>query len=331
MNLQKYLINQAKEKTNTIVLPEALEPRIINATAQIIDQNIADIILLGNENEILKKANKQQVNIEKATIIDPEKSDLINDFTQQFFDMRQHKGITKNEAQKKVKDPLYFGTMLVHNDKAQGMVAGSINRTSDVLRPSFQIIKTKENISIVSGAFIMDVPNVNMGSDGIFVFADGGVNPNPDSQQLAEIAISSAETARNLLKIDPIVALLSFSTKGSAQHELVSKVQKATEIAQQKAPDLKIDGELQADAALVPGVGSQKAPDSKIAGQANVLIFPDLQSGNIGYKLVQRLAKAEAYGPILQGIAKPVNDLSRGCSIEDIVNVVAITCLQSQN
>ncbi|MFW5998329.1 MAG: phosphate acetyltransferase [Halanaerobiaceae bacterium] len=329
MDLERYFKNRAAKQKKTIVLPETEDRRTIIAASRLLSQKITDVILLGEKSKIETLAREESVEINQAKFINPKNSELISEFADIFYELRKHKNITREEALNTIKNPLYFGTMLVHTDKAQGMVAGAVNLTSDVLRPSFQIIKTKENFSIVSGAFIMDVPDSDYGSDGLFVFADSGVNPNPDSKQLAEIAISSAQTARDLLEKEPVVALLSFSTKGSAKHELVEKVKKATKIAQKKAPELLIDGELQADTALVPEVAAKKAPESKIAGKANVLIFPDLQAGNIGYKLVQRLAGADAFGPILQGIAKPVNDLSRGCSVNDIVNVAAITAIQA--
>jgi len=329
MNIQNYIIEKAKSENNTIVLPEGNDSRIIKAAAEILKQNIAEVIILGNESDIYNRAQKEGVNIEKAKIINIKNSNLKNEFVDIFYQLRKHKGITRKEALEIIDNPLYFGTMLVHTDRAQGMVAGADNLTKKVLKPAFQIIKTKPDISIVSGSFIMNIPGIKMGNNGVFIFADCAVNPNPDKKQLAEIAITSAETAETLLNIDPVVAMLSFSTKGSASHNLVKKVKEATEIAKNREPDLKIEGELQADAAIVPEVANSKAPDSQFAGRANVLIFPDLQAGNIGYKLVQRLAGAEAIGPVLQGIAKPINDLSRGCTIKDIINVVAITSIQS--
>jgi phosphate acetyltransferase len=331
MNVMKEFKNKARESKKTIVLPEGYEPRMIKALPKIKEENLADIILLGEKQKIEGIAKKEGVNVDDVNIIDPAKSELKEEFADIFYELRKHKNITKEEALNKVTDPLYFGVMLVHTEKADGMVAGSINATGDVLRPALQIVKTKDNISVVSGAMIMDVPETDYGHDGIFIFSDVAVNPNPDAKQLAEIAVSSADTARLLPGVDPVVAMLSFSTKGSAKHELADKVIEATNLAQEMAPELSIDGELQADAALVPEVGKKKSPDSDVAGRANVLVFPDLQAGNIGYKLVQRLAKASAIGPILQGMAKPVNDLSRGCSVEDIVNVVAITAAQAQN
>lgn len=329
MDLLAGFRKRASENRKSIVLPEGNEPRIIKAAASILEEGIADLYLLGEAEEIRSRARDLGVSIDGATLINPAESELLEEFGKLFYELRKHKGITEEEARSQVVNPLYFGTMLVHTGRAAGMVAGAINSTGDVLRPAFQIIKTRPGVSIVSGAFIMQVPDSEYGADGSFIFADCAVNPNPDAEQLAEIAISSAETARTLLGIEPVVAMLSFSTKGSAKHELVDKVIQATAIAKEKAPELKLDGELQADAALVASVGRTKCPDSEVAGKANVLVFPDLQAGNIGYKLVERLAGAQAVGPILQGIAKPVNDLSRGCSVEDIINIVAITSVQA--
>lgn len=329
MDLLAGFRKRASENRKSIVLPEGNEPRIIKAAASILEEGIADLYLLGEVEKIRSRARDLGVSIDGATLINPAESELLEEFGKLFYELRKHKGITEEEARSQVVNPLYFGTMLVHTGRAAGMVAGAINSTGDVLRPAFQIIKTRPGVSIVSGAFIMQVPDSEYGADGSFIFADCAVNPNPDAEQLAEIAISSAETARTLLGIEPVVAMLSFSTKGSAKHELVDKVIQATAIAKEKAPELKLDGELQADAALVASVGRTKCPDSEVAGKANVLVFPDLQAGNIGYKLVERLAGAQAVGPILQGIAKPVNDLSRGCSVEDIINIVAITSVQA--
>ncbi len=329
MDLLTAFRNKARENNKRIVLPEGNEPRIIKAAAKVLKERLADLIILGKEEEIKSIAQNEGVSIEGALIIDPVSSDFVEEFTSTYYELRKHKGIAIEDASSQVVNPLYFGTLLVHIGHADGMVAGSINPTGDVLRPAFQIIKTKPGISVVSGAFIMELSDSNYGADGMFVFADCAVNPSPDAAQLAEIALSSAETAKTLLEVQPIVALLSFSTRGSAEHELVEKVKEATKIAKEKMPDLVLDGELQADAALVESVARTKCPDSKVAGKANVLVFPDLQSGNIGYKLVQRLANANAIGPILQGIAKPINDLSRGCSVEDIVNLISITSVQA--
>jgi phosphate acetyltransferase len=330
MEILKGIIEKAKSDRRKIVLAEGTEPRTVKAAEMIIKDGIAEIILLGNKDEIKSKAKELNADIEGAEIIDPISSPLFESYAKRYYELRKNKGVDLNKAYEIIKNPLYFGCMMVQNDDADGMVAGAINTTADLLRAAFQIIKTAPNISIVSSAFIMIVPDCGYGSDGVFLFADCAINPNPNAEELASIAVASAKTASTLLGIEPRVAMLSFSTKGSAQHELVDKVVNATRIAKEMAPEILIDGELQADAAMVPSVASLKSPGSKVAGSANVLIFPDLQSGNIGYKLVQRLAKAQAIGPISQGLNKPINDLSRGCSAEDIYNVVAITAVQAQ-
>ncbi|MFW5786989.1 MAG: phosphate acetyltransferase, partial [Halanaerobiales bacterium] len=293
MDIMQKFKEKARKNKKCIVLPEGNEPRVFRAAEKIRKQNLAEIILLGREEEIKEKAASENINLGDIKFINPQQSELIKEFNKKYFEIRKDKGISKKEAEKKIKDPLYFGTMLVHTDRADGMVAGSINATGDVLSPAFKIIKTKKELSVVSGAFIMDVPNCKYGDDGIIIFADCAVNPNPDAECLSEIAISTADTASSLLDMDPKVAMLSFSTLGSAKHELVDKVIEAKKLAEDKRPDLQIDGELQADAALVPEIAKTKSPGSKIAGKANILIFPDLQAGNIGYKLVQRLADAE--------------------------------------
>ncbi len=321
---------KAKSQKKTIVLPEALEERTLKAADIILSEAIADIILLGNTSRIQEMAEKHGLaSVPGATIIDPVHFDEKDKYADMLFDLRQHKGLTKDEALKLVEDPLYLATLLIKNGVADGEVAGAMNATGDVLRPAFQIVKTLPGISVVSGAFIMILKEKHWGEDGILVFADCAVHPDPDARELAEIAVMTAHTTRAIVGIEPRVAMLSFSTKGSAKHPMVDKVTEATRIAREKEPDMLIDGEMQADAAIVEAIGKKKAPDSDIAGKANVLVFPSLESGNIGYKLVQRLAGADAVGPVLQGMAAPINDLSRGCSVEDIVNLVAITVNQA--
>jgi len=330
MGLIEALKSKAKEVKKTVVLPEGDEQRTVKAASIIIEEGLADVVLVGNEDKIRSVAADQNADISDVRIINPEKSEKLKAYADAFYELRKHKGVTKEKALKIMKDQVYYGTMMVQMGDADGLVSGAEHSTGDTIRPALQIIKTKPGISVVSGAFVMIVPDCDYGDDGMFVFADCAVNPNPTAAQLAEIAISSAETAKVLAGMEPKVAMLSFSTMGSAKHEFVDKVREATNIAKEKAPQLKIDGEMQADAAIIERVGKKKAPDSEIAGEANVLVFPDLQSGNIGYKLVERLAKASAVGPFLQGMNKPVNDLSRGCSVEDIVNVTAITAVQAR-
>jgi phosphate acetyltransferase len=330
MSLLEQIKEKAAQKGKTIVLPEGTEKRTLLAIKDIIANKIAHPILLGNESAIRAAASDAGANISGAEIIDPVNSALFDDFVQAFYEMRKSKGLTLDQAKSSMLNPLFFASMMVKMNKADGEVAGAENTTGNVLRPVLQIIKTAPGMSSVSGAFIMIVPNCKYGDNGILVFADCAVTPVPTAEQMAEFAKASAETAVEVCGIkDPKIGMLSFSTKGSASHEVVDKVANATAIAKERFPELKVDGEFQADAALVPSVGSSKAPGSPVAGQCNILIFPDLQAGNIGYKLVQRLAKAEAIGPILQGIAKPVTDLSRGCSVEDIVNVVAMTAVRA--
>ena len=331
MKLMNKILEVAKADKKRIVLPEGNEERTIVATEEIYKQGYAHPILVGNKEEILNKATALNVDLTGVEIIDPETSENLSKYIEAFYELRKNKGMTMSKAEKIVRDPLYFGTMMVKLGDADGMVSGAVHTTGDLLRPGLQIIKTAPGVSVVSSFFIMMVPDSVYGEEGMLLFSDCAVNPNPNEDQLAAIAIATAETAKNLCKVEPRVAMLSFSTMGSADHELVSKVRTATEKAKELRPDLLIDGEMQLDAAIVESVASQKAPNSKVAGKANVLVFPDLQAGNIGYKLVQRFAKAEAIGPICQGFAKPINDLSRGCSSEDIVKVVAITAVQAQS
>jgi len=321
---------KAKTKKMKIVLPESYEERNLRAADKIMKEGLADIILVGNPKEILESEVSKDLNLDKAEIIDPANYDGMNDFVDTLVELRKKKGMTPEQARETLMDPVYFGVMLLKKNIAHGLVSGAIHATADILRPALQIIKTAPNTKLVSAAFIMDVPNCEFGNNGIFVFADTALNPNPTSEELANIALSSADTYSALIQEEPIVAMLSFSTYGSAKHVDVDKVNNATKLAKELAPNLKLDGEMQFDAAIVPAVGSLKAPESDVAGKANVLVFPDLDAANIGYKIAQRLAKAEAYGPITQGIAKPLNDLSRGCSVEDIIGTVAITAVQAQ-
>jgi phosphate acetyltransferase len=332
MELIQKIHQMAKEAGKTIVLPEGTEERTLKAADHALKEGLAGIILLGSENTIKNKAKELNLqNIDKARIIDPTSFEEKEQLTELLYEIRKKKGMTMEQASKLVEDPLYLGVLLIKAGLADGEVAGADNATGDVLRPAFQIVKTLPGVSAVSGAFIMILPEnkKQFGENGIMIFADCAVNPDPTTQQLAEIAVESARTAKNIAAIDPKVAMLSFSTKGSAKHEKVDKVLEAMDIAKKMDPNLKIDGELQADAAIIESIGQKKAPGSEIAGKANVLVFPSLETGNITYKLVQRLADAEAVGPILQGLAAPINDLSRGCSVEDIINMIAITANQA--
>jgi len=317
---------KAKQNRRTIVLPESGDERTIVAMKELVKKDFANLILVGNKEEL--EAKHTDVDFSQVRVVDFNSFDKKDEYVDALVEIRKSKGLTKEDATELLKNELYFGVMLVKMGDADGMVAGAANSTANVLRPSLQILKTKEGAKIVSSFMIMEVPNCEYGENGLFAFSDIGIVPNPNKEELADIAVSTARSFNTLMGIEPKVGMLSFSTLGSAKHELVDKVVEATKIAKEMAPELEIEGELQLDAAIVPAVGAKKAPDSKTAGKANVLIFPDLQAGNIGYKLVQRLAKAEAYGPIIQGIAKPVNDLSRGCSAEDIVGVAAITAVQ---
>ena len=330
MNLIDQIIARAKADKQRIVLPEGTEKRTLQAADQLAHDGVAEIILLGNPQEINVLASQLELkNIGKTTIIDPKNHDKKQTYTDLLVELRQSKGMTPEKAAVLVEDPLYLACLMIKNGDADGEIAGAQNTTGDVLRPALQIIKTSPGVSVVSGAFVMFTQTPQYGENGTLIFADCAVMPNPNAQELASIAIASAQTARALVGVEPRVAMLSFSTKGSAQHEMVDKVAEATRIAKEIEPTLLIDGELQADAALVPAVGASKAPGSEIAGKANVLVFPTLEAGNIGYKLVQRLGNAEAVGPILQGMAAPVNDLSRGCSVDDIYKMVAIAANQA--
>jgi len=318
---------RAGEKKRTVVLPEGTEPRTILAAKEIIEQQIAKVILLGNKSEITKLASEHKLDLGLLEVIDPANSELLPQFTEKFFEMRKHKKITMEQAEEAMKQALYFGAMMVNNAMADGSVAGAINTTGDVMRAAIQVIGLAPGIKTVSGAFMMTVPKYRDQINKVFLYADGAVVPNPTAEQLASIAVSTAQTMQNLIGEEPKVAMLSFSTKGSASHPDVDKVLEALDILKKEHPELKVDGELQVDAAIVPEVAVKKAPGSVIQGDANVLIFPDLDAGNIAYKLTQRLANASATGPIVQGLRLPANDLSRGCSARDIVDVTAIAML----
>lgn len=329
MGFLEQVIERAKSQVKSIVLPESTDERVIKAASMIQKRGVANVVLIGNEVAIKKLAG--DMDLSGVKIEDPENSDKIDDYAQTLFELRKAKGMTMEQAQKTIKDPLFYGVMMVKKGEADGMVAGAINSTANTLRPALQILKTAPGTKLVSSFFVMVVPDCEYGHNGTFVYSDCGLVENPDADQLSEIAIASAKSFKLLVGAEPQVGMLSYSSYGSAKSELTLKVIEATRLAKEKAPDLSLDGELQADAALVPAIGKSKAPDSKVAGKANVLVFPDLNAGNIAYKLTERLAKAEAYGPVTQGIAKPVNDLSRGCSADDIVGVVAITAVQAQN
>ncbi|MDY3782820.1 MAG: phosphate acetyltransferase [Candidatus Cryptobacteroides sp.] len=333
MTLLESIVARAQSAKQRIVLPESLEDRTITAADRALADGLAEIILIGNPDEIAAKASELGLsNIGKATIIDPATSPKTEEYAQLLFQLRQKKGMTIEKARQLVLDPLYFGCLIIKSGDADGQISGALSTTGETLRPALQIIKCAPGISCVSGAMLMVTNAPEYGEDGVLVIGDVAVTPMPDASQLAQIAVCTAQTAKSVAGFaDPKVAMLSFSTKGSASHEVVDKVVEATKLAKELDPDLKIDGELQADAALVPSVGQKKAPGSEIAGHANVLVFPCLEVGNIAYKLVQRLGHAEAIGPILQGIARPVNDLSRGCSVDDIYKMIAITACQAMD
>ena len=311
----------AKADKKTIVLPEGEDPRTIEAAKQIVAEDLADLVILGDPAEI---------DVDGVTVIDPATSEKRQAYADALYELRKAKGMTPEQAFETVADATYYGTMMIKCGDADGVVSGACHSTGNTIRPALQLLKTKSGIKNVSGFFLMEVPNCDMGENGLFVFADCAVMPEVDAEKMAEVAALSAESFKSFVGAEPKVALLSFSTKGSAKHDNVTKVQEAVKIAQEKYPDIALDGELQLDAALVPSVAELKAPGSKVAGHANTLVFPSLEAGNIGYKLVQRLAKANAYGPVLQGLSMPVNDLSRGCYADDIVGVVAMTAVQAQ-
>ncbi|MCX6309593.1 MAG: phosphate acetyltransferase [Bacteroidia bacterium] len=330
MDLLQNMLLRAQANPQRIVLPEGTEIRTLMAANQILGMQAAEIILIGNPEEIEHLASENNLkNVKKARLVDPKHHEKKEVYTNLLVELRKSKGMTYEQASIQVEDPLFLACLMIKNGDADGEVAGARNTTGNVLRPAFQIVKTLPGISVVSGAFLMFLKNKSYGENGLMVFADCAVHPNPTAPELAQIAISTAQTARNIAGFEPRVAMLSFSTKGSAKHEMVDKVVEATRIAQEMEPTLQIDGELQADAALVPDVAAGKAPESTVAGKANVLVFPTLEAGNIAYKLVQRLAEAEAIGPILQGMAAPINDLSRGCSVDDVYKMVIITSNQA--
>ncbi len=323
MEFLNTILNKASQKNKHIVLPEGFDERVIKAAERLAKEKICGVTVLGNKKEIYTQAREKKINLEQVTILDPSQSPHLDQYITEYYALRKNKGITQQEAEHIISTPLFFAAMMVRKGEVDGSVAGSNNTTGDVIRSALHCVGLREGVSIVSGAFLMIIP----GWDRMIIFADSAVVPNPDAEELASIAIASAHTYHRLTGLEPIVAMLSFSTHGSAKHELVDKVVEATMLVKAKDPLLKVDGELQVDAAIIPEIALKKAPESKIAGKANVLIFPDLNAGNIGYKLVQRFARAEAVGPIVQGLKKPVNDLSRGCSMDDIVHTAAIAAL----
>ena len=332
MNFINDIKEKAKQDIKKIVLPEAHDPRVLEAARKVTDEGFAKVVLIGDKDNLINIAKENNISIDDLEIVNPLQSEKLESYINKFYELRQAKGMTMEKAQETLKDNIYFGTMMVYMGDADGLVSGSICSTSDTLRPALQTVKTAQGTKLVSSFFVIQVPNCEYGDDGLFLFSDCGLNVNPNADELSEIAISTANTWLNLFGTEPRVAMLSYSTLGSAPdvEGMNLKIREATNLVREKVPNLAVEGEIQLDAAIIPSVASKKAPDSKVAGKANILIFPDLNAGNIGYKLVQRFAHAEAYGPITQGIAKPVNDLSRGCSADDIVGVVAITAVQAQ-
>ena len=324
---------RAKNDVKTIILPEAEDKRVLQAASKVTKEGFAKVILLGDEEKITKDCEKYEINLDGVEIINPLTSNKKEEYKEKLYELRKNKGMTLEEAKKLLEEPIYFGMMMLkdENSKTDGLVSGAAHSTANTLRPALQILKTKPGTKLVSAFFVICVPDCEFGEKGTFIFGDSGLNQNPTADELSEIAISSSKSFEQLVQKNAKVAMLSYSTKGSAKSELTEKVIEATKLVKEKEPNLLVDGELQLDAAIVPEIAESKAPGSPLKGEANVLIFPDLDAGNIGYKLVQRLAKAEAYGPLCQGIAKPVNDLSRGCSADDIVGVVAITAVQAQD
>ena len=321
---------RAKQQIKRIVLPEAEDVRTLKAVDIISKDEFCKVVLIGNKEEVQKLASENGFDISKAEIIDPKTSEKYNEYVESFYELRKHKGMTEGEAKELIKNPVYYGMMMVKMNEADGLVSGACHSTADTLRPALQILKTAPGTKLVSSFCVLDVPNCEFGENGVLVFADCGLNQKPNEEELSEIAISTAKSYKQIIGKEPKIAMLSYSKYGSAKAEEVDKVRNATNLVKEKEPTILIDGEMQFDAAIIPSIAKSKAPGSNVAGQANTFVFPDLQAGNIGYKLVERLAKAEAYGPICQGMAKPVNDLSRGCKAEDIVGVVAITCVQAQ-
>jgi phosphate acetyltransferase len=328
-NVMDMIYSKAKAAKKRITLPEADDVRTVKAAQRIVEMGLAEVILINSEEKIEKACKESGANIRGCKIVNPETSPLKDDYAQKFYEMRKHKGMTPEQAAQIIVDPLHFGCMMVNEGEADGQVSGATHSTADTVRPALQIIKSAPGCKLVSSFFVMIIPDCEYGENGVFIYADCGLVINPNTEELAEIAIQSAITMNSLLGFEPRVAMLCFSTKGSASDPIADKVIEATKIAKTRRPDLLIDGELQADSALVPWIGAKKASGSPVAGKANILIFPDLNAGNICYKLTERLAKAEAYGPILQGLRRPVNDLSRGCNDDDIVNVAAITAVQA--